>query len=65
MHEHSLAECFGAKQMNRSAALVFALILIVLAVFSGNGDAMIKSSERALAWGVGREIAHSLFHGER
>ncbi|TPV98656.1 MAG: hypothetical protein USCAAHI_01893 [Beijerinckiaceae bacterium] len=37
--------------------------IVLIAVFAGNGPAMLKNLEAGVARGVGFEVAHSLFHG--
>jgi hypothetical protein len=48
--------------MRRFMFIVAAIVIVVIAVASGNGPAMLKSLETGLARGVGYQIARSLIH---
>ena len=47
--------------MSRFAIVLIALVIVGMAVASGQGSTLLSSVERGLGWGIGREVAHSLF----
>ena len=48
----------------RRTHILLALITVILVIMAGDGHYLLRSLERGLAWGVGREIAHGVFHGQ-
>jgi hypothetical protein len=51
--------------MSRILFIAAAIVIVLVAVASGNGPMMLRAAERGLAWSVSREIAHGVFHGGR
>jgi hypothetical protein len=45
--------------------LILAAMVVLVAVATGNGSAMLKSLETGVARGVGFEIAHNIMRGYR
>ena len=42
---------------------IAAVVIVGIAIASGNGAMMMRVAERSIAWSISREIVHVVFHG--
>ncbi len=47
--------------MPRELAITLAILVLAIAIFSGNGCAVVRDVERGLGRGIGWEIARGIF----
>lgn len=51
--------------MTRPVAILLASLIILSALATGHGSTLASSVARGFGWGVGREVAHGIFHERR